>query len=50
MTGYLQMLDLIGNGPIKQHTRTRRANVICDAFGVYRIEYLEEHAKTDEEG
>ena len=50
MTGYLQMLDLVVNGPIKQHTRFRRAMAICAAFKDYIAAYYKEHDRTDEEG
>ena len=50
MTGYLQMLDLVVNGPIKNHLRNQRALVIYNAFQEHIKAYYEEHDKTDEEG
>ena len=50
MTGYLQMLDLVVNGPIKNHLRNQRALVIYNAFQEHIAAYYAEHDKTDEEG
>ena len=37
MTSELQVLDLVVNGPLKAHIRTRRANRLCKAFQEYKI-------------
>ena len=50
MTGYLQMLDLVVNGPIKNHLRNQRALAIYNAFQEHVNTYYEEHDKTGEEG
>ena len=50
MTAFLQMLDLVVNGPIKQHTRFKRANAIVEAFKLYQVAYNAECVKTDVEG
>jgi hypothetical protein len=37
MTSELQVLDLVVNGPLKAHIRTKRANRLYDAFQVYKV-------------
>lgn len=37
MTSELQVLDSVVNGPLKAHTRTKRANRLYDAFQVYKV-------------
>ena len=39
MTGILQVLDLIVNGPIKAHTRNLRGARIVAAFGEFKKLY-----------
>ena len=36
MTSELQVLDLVVNGPLKAHIRTKRANRLYEAFQVYK--------------
>ena len=38
MTGELQVLDLVVNGPLKAHIRTNRANVLYESFQEYKQE------------
>ena len=37
MTGELQVLDLVVNGPLKAHIRTNRANVLYQSFQEYKL-------------
>ena len=37
MTGELQVLDLVVNGPLKAHIRTNRANVLYQSFQEYKV-------------
>ena len=45
MTGMLQVLDLVVNGPIKAHFRNIRARRIVDAFRQFREDYAREMEK-----
>lgn len=38
MTGELQVLDLVVNGPLKAHVRTNRANVLYQSFQEYKAQ------------
>jgi DDE superfamily endonuclease len=38
MTGELQVLDLVVNGPLKAHVRTNRANVLYQSFQEYKVQ------------
>lgn len=40
MTSELQVLDLIVNGPIKSHVKTKRAERLYDSFQVYKAERM----------
>ena len=42
MTSELQVLDLVVNGPLKAHIRTKRANRLYNAFQVYKEERAED--------
>ena len=42
MTSELQVLDLVVNGPLKAHIRTKRANRLYEAFQVYKQERAED--------
>jgi hypothetical protein len=39
MTAYLQVLDLVVNGPIKRHIRASRSRELLDKFHVLKVEY-----------
>ena len=39
MTDVLQVIDLVVNGPIKQHIRTKRAERIVDYFKEYKVQF-----------
>lgn len=41
-TSILQVMDLVVNGPIKQHVRRQRAEDIVKAFALFQQAYLEE--------
>ena len=45
MTGVLQVLDLVVNGPLKAHTRNLRGARIVESFQKFKIAYEEELAK-----
>jgi hypothetical protein len=40
MTGELQVLDLVVNGPIKAHVKNKRANRLYESFQLYKKERL----------
>ena len=40
MTSELQVLDLIVNGPIKSHVKTKRAERLYDGFQIYKAERM----------
>ena len=40
MTAELQVLDLVVNGPIKAHVKSKRARRLYDSFQEYKIERL----------
>ena len=42
MTGELQVLDLVVNGPLKAHIRKNRAGVLYDSFQDYKVERAED--------
>ena len=44
MTGELQVLDLVVNGPLKAHIRTNRANVLYQSFQEYKQERVVNNA------
>ena len=43
MTGELQVLDLVVNGPLKAHIRTVRANRLYKSFQDYKIIRANDH-------
>ncbi len=45
MTGMLQVLDLVVNGPIKAYIRNIRARRIVEAFALFRSAYAQEMLK-----
>ena len=45
MTGVLQVLDLVVNGPLKAHTRYLRGARIVESFQAFKKKYEEESAK-----
>ena len=45
MTGVLQVLDLVVNGPLKAHTRNLRGARIVESFKAFKKQYVEESAK-----
>ena len=49
MTGILQVLDLVVNGPLKAHTRTLRGARIVESFQKYKIFHDKEYRKEEDQ-
>jgi hypothetical protein len=45
MTDVLQVIDLVVNGPLKQHIRTKRAERIVDYFKEYKVQFQANQAR-----
>ena len=45
VTGVLQVLDLVVNGPLKAHTRNLRGPIIVESFQKLLVSYTDELAK-----
>ena len=45
MTGALQVLDLVVNGPLKAHTKNLRGARIVESFQAFKKKYEDESAK-----